>query len=136
MREFVKEVGVLSRWLGRDVAAELGGVVPLWNAFRFRDAAVFAGDLSECAGRIYLVRGESDLRRQQRRRRTVGVHQLTQVLLRAAHQLGDDPQTLGQRCAVGHISHQEAHVRHAGPVDEVGLLLDGDVVAEPAGVLM
>ena len=59
MREFVDEVAVLSRWLGRDVAADLGGVVPLWNAFRFRDATVFAADLSECAGRIYLVRGES-----------------------------------------------------------------------------
>ncbi|CCG04512.1 hypothetical protein [Blastococcus saxobsidens] len=59
MREFVDEVAVLSRWLGRDVAADLGGVVPLWNAFRFRDAAVFDADLSECAGRRYLVRGES-----------------------------------------------------------------------------
>lgn len=59
MREFVNEVGVLSRWLHRDVAAELVGVVPLWSAFRFRDATVFAGDLSECAGRVYLVRGES-----------------------------------------------------------------------------
>jgi hypothetical protein len=59
VREFVNEVGVLSRWLGRDVAAELGGVVPVWNAFRFRDATVFAGELSELAGRIYLVRGES-----------------------------------------------------------------------------
>lgn len=59
MREFVNEVGVLSRWLGRDVAAELGGVVPVWNAFRFRDATVFTGELAECAGRIYLVRGES-----------------------------------------------------------------------------
>jgi hypothetical protein len=59
VHEFVEEVGVLSRWLGRDVAAELGGVVPVWNAFRFRDATVFAGELSEVAGRIYLVRGQS-----------------------------------------------------------------------------
>ena len=58
VREFVDEVAVLSRWLGRDVAADLGGVVPLWSAFRFRDAAVFDADLSECAGRRYLVRGE------------------------------------------------------------------------------
>jgi hypothetical protein len=59
VREFVDEVAVLSRWLGRDVAADLGGVVPLWSAFRFRDAAVFDADLSQCAGRRYLVRGES-----------------------------------------------------------------------------
>jgi hypothetical protein len=59
VREFVNEVAVLSRWLGRDVAADLGGVVPVWNAFRFRDATVFEAELSECAGRIYLVRGES-----------------------------------------------------------------------------
>lgn len=58
MREFVDEVAVLSRWLRRDVAADLGGVVPIWNAFRFRDATVFAADLSDFAGRIYLVRGE------------------------------------------------------------------------------
>jgi hypothetical protein len=59
VREFVDEVAVLSRWLGRDVAADLGGVVPVWNVFRFRDAAVFGADASECAGRVYLVRGES-----------------------------------------------------------------------------
>jgi hypothetical protein len=59
MREFVDEVTVLSRWLGRDVAADLGGVVPVWNAFRFRDAAVFEPEVSEGAGRMYLVRGES-----------------------------------------------------------------------------
>ena len=59
MREFVDEVAVLSRWLGRDVAADLGGVVPVWNAFRFRDATAFEAELSACAGRIYLVRGES-----------------------------------------------------------------------------
>ena len=58
MREFADEVAVLSRWLGRDVAADLGGVVPVWSAFRFRDAAVFASDSSEGAGRMYLVRGE------------------------------------------------------------------------------
>ena len=59
MREFVDEVAVLSRWLGRDVAADLGGVVPIWNAFRFRDATVFVCETSDCAGRGYLVRGES-----------------------------------------------------------------------------
>ena len=59
MREFGNEVAVLSRWLGRDVAADLIGVVPIWNAFRFRDATVFQAELSECAGRIYLVRGET-----------------------------------------------------------------------------
>lgn len=59
MREFVDEITVLSRWLGRDVAADLGGIVPVWNAFRFRDAAVFAVDVAEYAGRMYLVRGES-----------------------------------------------------------------------------
>lgn len=62
MREFVDEVAVLTRWLGRDVAAELSGAVPLWSVFRFRDAAVFAPDASECADLMsadlmYLVRG-------------------------------------------------------------------------------
>ena len=59
MREFVDEITVLSRWLGRDVAADLGGVVPVWNVFRFRDATVFVPDVSEGAGRMYLVRGRA-----------------------------------------------------------------------------
>jgi hypothetical protein len=59
MREFVDEAAVLSRWLGRDITADFGGVVPVWSAFRFRDAAVFQPDASECPGRMYLVRGES-----------------------------------------------------------------------------
>jgi hypothetical protein len=59
VREFANEVAVLSRWLGRDVAADLGGVVPVWHAFRFRDATVFEADQSECARRMFLVRGES-----------------------------------------------------------------------------
>ena len=53
MREFVDEVTVLSRWLGRDVAAELSGGIPVWSVFRFRDAAVFTPDVAD---RMYLVR--------------------------------------------------------------------------------
>ncbi|MGY1603870.1 hypothetical protein [Geodermatophilus sp. SYSU D00815] len=56
MGEFVDEVTVLSRWLGRDLTAELSGVVPLWHAFRFRDAAVFEPDAGD---RLYLVRGQA-----------------------------------------------------------------------------
>jgi hypothetical protein len=56
--EFNDEVTVLSRWLGRDVVADLEGVVPIWNAFRFRDATVFASEVSDGAARMYLVRGE------------------------------------------------------------------------------
>lgn len=59
MGEFVDEITVLSRWLGRDVAADLGGVVPVWNVFRFRDAAVFVPDIAEGAGPMYLVRGQA-----------------------------------------------------------------------------
>ena len=59
MREFIEEVAVLSRWLGRDIAADPGGVVPAWHAFRFRDAAVFEADAADGARRMYLVRGES-----------------------------------------------------------------------------
>jgi hypothetical protein len=59
MREFVNEAAALSRWLGRDVTADAGGVLPVWHAYRFRDATVFEADQSECARRIYLVRGES-----------------------------------------------------------------------------
>jgi hypothetical protein len=59
VREFIDEVTVLSRWLGRDVAADLGGVVPVWHAYRFRDATVFEADQADCARRMYLVRGES-----------------------------------------------------------------------------
>lgn len=57
MGEFVDEVTVLSRWLGRDVAADVRGGLPFWSAFRFRDATVFAPDTSESADRMYLVRG-------------------------------------------------------------------------------
>ena len=59
MGEFADEITVLSRWLGRDVAADLGGVVPVWNVFRFRDATVFVPDASEDAGRMWLVRGQA-----------------------------------------------------------------------------
>jgi hypothetical protein len=59
VREFVDEAAVLSRWLGRDIAAESAGVVPAWSVFRFRDAAVFVPDGSESAGRMYLVCGEA-----------------------------------------------------------------------------
>jgi hypothetical protein len=57
--EFVDEITVLSGRLGRDVAADLSGVVPLWNAFRFRDAVVFVAEGPESAGRMYLVRGQT-----------------------------------------------------------------------------
>lgn len=59
MGEFADEITVLSRWLGRDVAADLGGAVPVWNVFRFREAAVFVPDVSEGAGCMYLVRGQA-----------------------------------------------------------------------------
>jgi hypothetical protein len=58
VHEFVDEVRVLSRWVGRDVSGALSGTVPGWNVFRFRDAVVFAPDDAESSGRTYLVRGE------------------------------------------------------------------------------
>ena len=59
MREFVDQVAALSEWLGRDVAADRGGVIPSWHAFRFRDAAVFEADVPEHARRVFLVRGQT-----------------------------------------------------------------------------
>jgi hypothetical protein len=59
VQDFVDEIAVMSRWLGRDIGGGVAGVVPVWNAFRFRDAAVFTEDAPEAAGRMYLVRGES-----------------------------------------------------------------------------
>ncbi|HEV7187281.1 MAG TPA: hypothetical protein VGN28_05250 [Blastococcus sp.] len=59
MRDFSDEVAVLSRRLGRDVAAEHSGGVPVWSVFRFRDAAVFAADVAGPPDRMYLVRGSS-----------------------------------------------------------------------------
>lgn len=58
MTEFADEVAVLSRWLGQDVAPGLAGVTPSWNAFRFRDATVFAVESPELGRRMYLVRGQ------------------------------------------------------------------------------
>ena len=57
MHDFVDELVVLGRWLGRDLTAEQTGVVPAWTAFRFRGTAVLALDGDENAGRMYLVRG-------------------------------------------------------------------------------
>ena len=57
--EFTAEVTVLSRWLGRDVAAERNGGVPVWSVFRFRDAVVFAADVAGRPELMYLVRGSS-----------------------------------------------------------------------------
>jgi hypothetical protein len=59
VHDFVDEIAVMSRWLGRDIGGSRGEVVPVWNAFRFRDAAVFNEDAPESAGRMYLVRGGS-----------------------------------------------------------------------------
>jgi hypothetical protein len=57
VREFDDEMAVLSGWLGRDLTAEQAGGLPLWSAFRFRDAAVFQRD--EPDQRMYLVRGDA-----------------------------------------------------------------------------
>jgi hypothetical protein len=57
--DFVDEMTVLSRRLGRDVTADLGGVVPVWTAFRFRDATVFESELPDGTQRMYLVRGDA-----------------------------------------------------------------------------
>ena len=57
MHDFVDEIAVLDRWLGRDILSAPRGVVPVWSAFRFRDAVVFQLDLPECRGCMYLVRG-------------------------------------------------------------------------------
>ena len=58
MHEFVDEVAVLNRWLGRDVPSDPPDVVPIWSGFRFRDAAVFQLEVPQCWGRMYLVRGD------------------------------------------------------------------------------
>jgi len=58
VRDFDDEVGVLSRWLGRDIASALSGAVPEWTAFRFRDATAFEPEASDGADRMYLVRGQ------------------------------------------------------------------------------
>jgi hypothetical protein len=59
VHEFVDEIAALNRWLGRDILADVRGVVPTWTGFRFRDAAVFQLDAPENWGRMYLVRGGS-----------------------------------------------------------------------------
>jgi hypothetical protein len=57
--DFVDEMTVLSRWLGRDVAGDQAGVVPAWTAFRFRDAVVFESEKPDGRQRMYLVRGDA-----------------------------------------------------------------------------
>ena len=59
MGDFADEMSVLSRWLGRDVAGDQDAVVPVWTAFRFRDAAVFELDRPDGSQRMYLVRGNA-----------------------------------------------------------------------------
>ena len=59
MHDFVDEMTVLSRRLGRDVAGDQAGAFPTWTAFRFRDAAVFEFELPDGAQRMYLVRGDA-----------------------------------------------------------------------------
>jgi hypothetical protein len=57
VHDFVDELTVLGRWLGRDLTQGQTGVLPAWTAFRFRGTAVLALDVDENAGRMYLVRG-------------------------------------------------------------------------------
>jgi len=63
VREFADELVVLSRWLGREVARDLTagptGALPVWSAFRFRDAAVFQLEEPDREQRMYLVRGDA-----------------------------------------------------------------------------
>jgi hypothetical protein len=57
--DFVDQMTVLSRWLDRDVTIDLAGVVPVWAAFRFRDATVFESDTPDGTQVRYLVRGDA-----------------------------------------------------------------------------
>ena len=59
MHDFVDEMTVLSRWLGRDLAGDVTGPFPAWTVFRFRDAAVFESELPDGGPRMYLVRGDA-----------------------------------------------------------------------------
>ena len=63
MREFADEMAVLSGWLGRDLggdlAADPAGGVPVWTAFRFREAVVFQPDEPDRPQRMFLVRGDA-----------------------------------------------------------------------------
>ena len=59
MHDFVDELAVLGRFLGRDLTRGQTGVVPAWTAFRFRETTVLALDGDEHAGRMYLVRGDA-----------------------------------------------------------------------------
>ena len=59
MHEFVDELAVLGRWLGRDLTGEQTGVLPAWTAFRFRDAAVLVLEEYDDVRRMYFVRGDA-----------------------------------------------------------------------------
>ena len=52
------------------------------------------------------------------------------------HQRGHHAHPLTQRLAARDVAEQEPQVGHPGPVDEVGVAADRDVVAEPARVLL
>ena len=73
---------------------------------------------------------------QQRRRRAVRVDQSRQLAAGVDEQRAITISRCGSGSPRRDVGQQEAVVRQPGPVDQVGVVADGDVVAEPPRVLM
>ena len=82
------------------------------------------------------VRAEADVPAQSGRRGAVGVDQGGELAACVPHQRGHHAHPLTERLTACDVAEQEAQVRHPGPVDEVRVAADRDVVAEPARVLV
>ena len=82
------------------------------------------------------LRAEADVPGQGGRRGAVGVDQRGELAACVPHQRRHHAHPLRQRLAACDVAEQEPQVGQPGPVDEVGVAADRDVVAEPAGVLL
>ena len=82
------------------------------------------------------LRAETEVPGQRGCRGAVGVDQVGELPAGVPHQRGHHAHPLTQRLAAGDVAEQEPQVGEPGPVDEVGVAPDRDVVAEPARVLL
>ena len=82
------------------------------------------------------VRAEADVAGERSGRGAVRVDHPRQLPAGVAEQGSHHPGPLAQRFTACHVAEQEPQVRQPGPVDQIGVATGGDVVPEPARILL
>ncbi len=107
----------------------------LFAASAFRQSATVVSLEGE-RQRLLDIGAEADPLGQQRRRHAVGMDEPGQLPARIHEQCRHHPEPLRQGLTAGDVGEQEAKIGQPGPVHQVGVVTHGDVVTEPARVLV